>query len=318
VSLFSTFALVNLPFNSLLLDSPNERSLHHKPVPRSGGISIFMSVLAGIIFLVNENYISHYNLHVIIAFILVILISFFDDLYGLPAISRILVHFTSAGTLYLSGLYPDLGLLGSVIIFVAIVWAINLYNFMDGMDGFASGMTLIGFTFLGMAGYFSGEELYMMICFIIAAASLGFLVFNFPLASIFMGDTGAATLGLAVVVMSLWGVKLGIFEYLVPIIIFSIFIVDSTITLIKRLLRGDKVWEAHREHYYQRFAIKYANQRNVLFVTYFIMLITGSSGLLYLYNSDWMINVFFIWVMVYVISMLVSELFLLKNNKTNN
>jgi UDP-N-acetylmuramyl pentapeptide phosphotransferase/UDP-N-acetylglucosamine-1-phosphate transferase len=135
------------------------------------------------------------------------------------------------------------------------VWFINLYNFMDGMDGFAGGMGTLGFGFLAYLGWLAGQDFFALSGLLIAGANLGFLLCNFPPARIFMGDAGSTTMGFLAAGMSLWGVRDGLFPMWIPILIFSPFIVDATVTLIRRLVHGDKVWQAHRSHYYQRLVL---------------------------------------------------------------
>lgn len=142
--------------------------------------------------------------------------------------------------------------LGAALWVVFIVWMVNLYNFMDGMDGLAGGMAVFGFGTLGVLGLLAGDPGYAGICWVIAASAAGFLVWNFPPARIFMGDTGSSTLGLMAAALSLWAGARDLFPLWIAVLVFFPFIFDSTVTLLRRSLEGKRVWEAHRTHYYQR------------------------------------------------------------------
>jgi UDP-N-acetylmuramyl pentapeptide phosphotransferase/UDP-N-acetylglucosamine-1-phosphate transferase len=156
---------------------------------------------------------------------------------------------------------------------------INLYNFMDGMDGFAGGMTVIGFAALSILGYMAGHAIFTIASLVVVFSAFGFLVFNYPPARIFMGDTGSASLGLLAGAFSLWGSKEYIYPFWVSLIIFSPFILDATVTLLKRLIRGDVIWQAHKSHYYQRLVEKgWGHKRTVLF-EYGIMLICALAAI---------------------------------------
>ena len=128
----------------------------------------------------------------------------------------------------------------------------NLYNFMDGMDGLAGGMGVFGFGFLGLAGWLHGDTGFAVQSWVIAAAALGFLRFNFPPAQIFMGDAGSTVFGFLAAVFILQAQRRGLLPVWCGILIFSPFVVDATVTLIRRVLRGDAIWIAHRSHYSQR------------------------------------------------------------------
>jgi UDP-N-acetylmuramyl pentapeptide phosphotransferase/UDP-N-acetylglucosamine-1-phosphate transferase len=160
---------------------------------------------------------------------------------------------------------------------------INLYNFMDGMDGFAGGMAVIGFSTLAWLG--RADAGFAAVCLTVAAASAGFLIHNFPPAKIFLGDTGSTTLGFLAAACSLWGSKADLFPFWVALLVFSPFIVDATVTLLRRLLRGEKVWEAHRKHYYQRLVLLGWGHRRTVLVEYALMLACAGSAELAIHLS---------------------------------
>src|SRR5207248_1198403 len=117
------------------------------------------------------------------------------------------------------------------------------------------GMTVLGFGIFGVIALNGGHRAFAMVSFLIMAASGGFLVHNMPPARIFMGDVGSAPLGFLAGGLALKGIHDDVFDFWVPVLVFSPFIADATTTLLRRLMRGEKVWQAHREHYYQRLVL---------------------------------------------------------------
>ena len=283
---FLVYYLVQ-PYSYLrLLDRPNFRSLHHHPVPRTGGLA----VLAGI-FMSGLYTPIAYPLEVALlgGLLPLVVISLLDDYQGIAAKWRILVHLMAAVSLLTASLTLDcLRLPGLVwplppwaaipLTLGLIVWMINLYNFMDGMDGFAGGMAVIGFSALAGLGWADPE--FATFCLTVAAASAGFLVHNFPPAKIFLGDTGSTALGFLAAVCSLWGSKNELFPFWVALLVFSPFIVDATVTLLRRLLCGERIWEAHRSHYYQRLVLLGWGHRRTVLAEYVLMLACAGSALL--------------------------------------
>lgn len=264
------------------LDHPNARSLHNTPVPRSGGLGVLAGVaLVWLVALLWGD--ASVELAWIGAALLVVaVVSFLDDLRTLSPLTRLAAHGLAAGLLISGGLrwtqfdLPGLmwtlpTALALVLTLLFVVWMINLYNFMDGMDGLAGGMAVCGFLALAWLGWRGDAPLYAAICLGVAAAAAGFLVSNLPPARIFLGDVGSSSLGFLAAALALWGVKLGLFALWVAWLIFSPFIVDATWTLLARLARGERVWEAHRSHHYQRVILAGWTQRETVTRAYALM-----------------------------------------------
>lgn len=272
-----------------IFDHPNARSLHRQSVPRVGGLAVIAGIFAGSAW----ESVSIPSVHTILLMLLpgllpLGIISVLDDKYGISARSRILVHLWAAvslsaggltlGALSLPGFILPLSSEIAVLLVTSFtIWMINLYNFMDGMDGFAGGMAVIGFTTLAWLG--RADVGFAAFCLIIMAASTGFLIRNLPPAKIFLGDVGSTTLGFLAAVCSLWGEKTGLFPLWVAVLVFSPFIVDATVTLLRRLLRGEKVWKAHRSHYYQRLVLLGWGHRRTVLAEYALMLACAGSAL---------------------------------------
>ena len=309
----------------LMLDHPNDRTLHHVPTPRNGGLAIVTSVVISLFVAAAVVAISRPSapvlpkglasgsLWIVASMLLVFAVSFVDDRIGLPASLRFAIH-TAAALIIIGGVgltfssipIPGgenirLGWIAGPVSVIFLLWMANLYNFMDGMDGFAGGMTAIGFGFLAYFGWEAGSPVMLMIATFVAMSALGFLVHNFPPARIFMGDAGSITVGFLGGALILLGVRDGIVDFWVPIILFSPFILDATITLLRRALRFEKLWEAHREHYYQRVVLSGWSHRRTVLAEYAIMILCGGLAILYQSATDgWRWVILVTWLMMFL------------------
>lgn len=254
-------------------DLPNERSLHRAPIPRLGGLGVVLAVVVA-------AWCAGPEFHAL-AWLAggLALVSLLDDLRGLPAWLRLLVHLGAVAAWVLTVLPAPTFVLGLALVLL-LAWGINLYNFMDGANGLAGGMALIGFGSLAAAAGLGGDPRLALFCLVVAAAALGFLVFNFDPARIFLGDCGSIPLGFLAGALGLWGWARGAWDALVPLLVFLPFIADATLTLARRALRGEKVWHAHREHYYQRLVRMGWSHRRMALGAYALMLFCGLLALL--------------------------------------
>ena len=300
-----------------LMDLPNHRSLHEVPVPRGGGIGIITGVLTAL-FLVPDIPVALQWLMVMAVAIGVF--SLFDDLFHLSPMARFLVQGGAAALLLAQGLWPvQVPLPGLELTFppalavifgwLLTVWMTNLYNFMDGMDGFAGGMTLIGFSALAVLGWNAGDPVYALICLTVAAAAGAFLWFNFPPARLFMGDVGSTAMGFLAAGLMLWADRRGLFPLWTGVLIFSPFVVDATVTLVRRVMRGERIWEAHRSHYYQRLVQMGWGHRKTVLWEYAVMLLSSASALGAMSLSShgqWILLI--LWVVIYgIIAILIDH-----------
>jgi len=246
-----------------ILDIPNERSSHVTPTPRGGGVAIVVTFMTSLLALYA---LGRLNAGVAWAMLgsgaIVAGIGFADDRGHVPARWRLMAHFLGAAWA-LAWLAPGIAAsLNSVLpvalvypgLAIFMVWVLNLYNFMDGIDGIASveAMTVGG---LGATLLWSvGQPGMAVVPSVLVACTAGFLVWNFPPARIFMGDAGSGFLGLIMSVMAVWCLSLGVQVFGAWVILLAAFVSDATVTLCRRALRGQRVWEAHRSHLYQRAA----------------------------------------------------------------
>jgi UDP-N-acetylmuramyl pentapeptide phosphotransferase/UDP-N-acetylglucosamine-1-phosphate transferase len=231
----------------LATDIPNDRSLHARPTPRVGGWGIVpVSVVA--ILVMAPNLWSAAAAAALLA-----AVSQIDDRRGLPARVRFAAHLVAVvGFVALNPAAVPWWILA--ILSFLMLWLVKNYNFMDGADGLAGGMALFGFGGYAMAALVSAHPLpeLAVACAAVAGAALGFLLFNFHPARIFLGDAGSISLGFLAGALGYSGWLCGVWPIWLPVMVFAPFITDASITLARRLLRGEKFWQAHREHYYQR------------------------------------------------------------------
>ena len=259
-----------------ILDHPNDRSLHRRPVPRMGGIAVATGIAASVPFVSQVEWWPLW-----LGASVLVGISFLDDLIGLPIIGRLLVHFVVAGACVMSLLLGQLGAGWAFVALVAIVWMTNLYNFMDGMDGLAGGMAVFGFGFLAIAAGIGGNISFALVNASIASAAGAFLLFNFHPARMFLGDAGSTTFGFLAAGLGLIGWREGAWSLWFPVLIFSPFIVDATVTLVRRAVQGERFWQAHRTHYYQRLILSGWSHRKTALVEYGLMLFCGICALVF-------------------------------------
>src|SRR5258708_2487820 len=253
------------------LDVPNERSLHVRPVPRSGGIAMMAGVFSGFAILQTP-------LVVVLPAAMLVALSHFDDLRGLPISVRFGAQLAAAAG-FAFGAFPAVALPFLVLIVIGILWLTNLYNFIDGSDGLAGGMTVTGFAFLGAGAWMSGDDALLIECAIVAAAGAAFLPFNFPPARLFMGDAGSVPIGFLAAVLSLSGWRDGDWPLWFPAAVFAPFIADATLTLLQRISAGERFWEAHNKHYYQRLVRIGWVHRTTALAEYSLMLGCGATAL---------------------------------------
>ena len=303
-----------------MLDHPNERSLHRTPTPRTGGLAIIASVVIGLMaayavvaFLrpsapVLPKGLASGSVWIVGSMLLVFIVSFLDDHMGLSASLRFVVQIVAAvivvggvGLTVSSVPVPGLGTMAlgwmaAPVSAVFLVWMANLYNFMDGMDGFAGGMTVFGFGFLALFGWLAGHPFMFLIATLVAMSAVGFLLHNFPPARIFMGDVGSITVGFMAGTLILLGLRDKVFEFWVPILIFSPFILDATVTLLRRAVCGHRIWEAHREHFYQRLVLSGWGHQRTVSAEYAVMTVCGLLAVAYQYASEpWRLGLLILW-----------------------
>lgn len=257
-----THVLRRYALHKSLLDIPNGRSSHTLPTPRGGGVAIVISYLVALVWMLwaglmgRDLFLAMFGAGALIA-----ALGFLDDHGHIAARWRLLGHFFAAAwalfwlgglpAISVFGMTLEPGLIVNVLTAFYLVWLLNLYNFMDGIDGIASVEAICVCVGAAIIYALSGVATLVWLPILLACAVAGFLLWNFPPAKIFMGDAGSGFLGITLGCLSLQGAWISSQFLWVWLILLGVFIVDATVTLIRRLVRGDKVYEAHRSHAYQ-------------------------------------------------------------------
>ncbi|HUQ19472.1 MAG TPA: glycosyltransferase family 4 protein [Gemmatimonadaceae bacterium] len=246
-----------------LLDIPNERSSHSSPTPRGGGLAIAVTTIGGIILAAMWKWIS-WDLGIALAGggTMIAAVGWIDDHRDLPALTRFAVQFVSAGwaMFWLGGLKSlsvgfaqlPLGLVGTILGIIGIVWAINLYNFVDGIDGLAAGEAISTGVIGGLLLIKTGNTGLAMVALLIAAANAGFLPLNWAPAKLFMGDVGSGLLGYLFAVLAVASENVHGVPLLLWVLLLGAFVFDATVTLCRRIAHGERWYHAHHSHAYQR------------------------------------------------------------------
>ncbi len=255
----------------LAVDEPNHRSLHSRAVPRIGGLVIVISLL---FVWIGAEPTPPGLLPCVVALSIV---SYADDHWGMPVVLRFAAHLlVSAGY---AALVTNQMWAAVIVATLVLTWMTNLYNFMDGTNGLAGGMAVFGFSAYGFAAL-PGNESLALSCFAVAAAAAGFLLFNFHPARVFMGDVGSIPLGFLSGAIGLAGWVQALWPPWFPLLVFAPFVIDASATLLRRGLRGERVWQAHREHYYQRLVRMGWSHRRLALHEYALMASIGVSALM--------------------------------------
>lgn len=302
------------------MDEPNERKIHKVPMPRLGGLAIYLAFLLGYM-LYGE--ISTQMLSILIGSFLLILVGIIDDIHSVKARYKLIVQIAAAAIVVL---YGDLSfseisifgyriffneIFGSLLSILFIVAITNAINLIDGLDGLASGISSIYFLTIAIIAFILNRigGLDVIISLIMLGSTLGFLFHNFPPAKIFMGDTGSLFLGFMISIIALLGYKVTTFTSLiVPIIILAIPIFDTVFAILRRLLKGQNIGVADKEHFHhQLLKMKYSPTKSILII-YAIDIAFAAVSIFYILGDNQ------IAIAIYVILMILLLFVILKTD----
>ncbi|MBI4596594.1 MAG: undecaprenyl/decaprenyl-phosphate alpha-N-acetylglucosaminyl 1-phosphate transferase [Candidatus Tectomicrobia bacterium] len=288
-------------FRVRIMDMPNGRSAHGSPTPKSGGLAIVFTFFVGMVIIslvARITMISTWYFYCFfVSALLIAGISFYDDIKQKQYKIKLLTQVIAVTAVLASGIvidriswssvgYINLGWLAYPTSFLWILGLTNAFNFMDGLDGLAGGVALIVSFFFCLITFREGSILVYIVSYTIIAGTLGFLLYNFPPAVIFMGDVGSAFLGFTFAVLAIIAARYDHSHtsfFVMPLLLFN-FIYDTTFTFFRRLLRGEKVTEAHRTHLYQLFQRLGYSHRVVSLFHYGLCILQGLAAL-------WMVSV---------------------------
>jgi len=249
-----------------LLDMPGQRRSHVQPTPRGGGIGLCIAGIAGLFAMGALLSDVQTPIRLIAAITLVAAVGWIDDHRPLPISARLVAQFAAivlflwpivsqtAGH-YVDANIPTSAFLHEMLLLLAMigigVWSINLHNFMDGIDGLLASQAIFVLSVLGWLCGRDARNPHGMEIGLFAAATLGFLPFNFPRARIFMGDVASGTLGLVIFVAAIWQFFSPYSANVSAVVVGSAFVTDATCTLVSRMISGKRWYAPHREHLYQ-------------------------------------------------------------------
>ncbi len=261
-----------------LLDVPNERSAHSVPTPRGGGIAIAAAFFLSLVLLLWWNMLPQTaGLALLGGGLLVAAIGAWDDRRHVAPLWRLVAHVLAAlwALFWLWGGYDPLRDDSNVLLYIAhwtmailgIVWLTNLYNFMDGIDGLAASQAVCAAAAGGVLLWLSGAHGLALAALSLALSSAGFLAWNWPPAKIFMGDVGSGLLGYSFAVLALATAQSVAMPAMIWLILLAPFVLDATLTLLRRMLLGERWHQAHAAHLYQRMVqTGYSHQQVVIAV----------------------------------------------------
>lgn len=326
-SLILTHLMIKISKNMNIMDIPNERSVHKKPTPLLGGIAIFLSFLFGFILFGNQNPLM---ISILIASFLILLLGIFDDIKPIKARYKFIIHILVAlivvfyGGLKLThvdifGLSLNFKWMSPYVTILIIVGIINAVNLIDGLDGLCAGISSIYFLTIGVIALilnkFNGLDI--ILSFIMLGSTLGFLVFNFPPAKIFMGDTGSTFLGLMISVIMLLGFKtVTLTSLLIPLVLLILPITDTLFAIIRRALNKKTIGQADKEHIHHQL-LKHLSTRKTILVIYVVDLIFSVVSIFYAIGKKKEMIIFYILLMFILLYLVfkTNVIFKKKENK---
>lgn len=274
-----TALILKTSFARGLLDRPNHRSSHSQPTPRIGGICLVLGALCScLVFTVTSQVpLSSMSLYTLIALSMVSALGLFDDRFSLAAGIRLTIQLLIAGfiawLIWQGGYFEGASqisirsltwtaIVSLGVVALLITTSTNFFNFMDGINGLVGLFCAWG---LGVLGLIAPDKSMSVVALSLSGASFGFLFFNWGKAKVFMGDAGSTTLGFFVGTLAIWGSFEGYWHWTLPSLIFAPLLLDALLTLLRRIFQGERFWEAHRSHVYQRLTqMGWSHQRVAL------------------------------------------------------
>jgi UDP-GlcNAc:undecaprenyl-phosphate GlcNAc-1-phosphate transferase len=299
------------------LDIPNERKVHKFPMPRLGGLAIFIGFLVGYMVFCKPTVQMN---SILIGSFFIIMVGVFDDIkpvkplikFGGQLLAAIIVVFY--GNIVMQdisafGLYINFGIFAGPITILFIAAVINCMNLIDGLDGLAGGIATIFFITItvisNILGIYNGLDSSLTL--IMIGATLGFLLYNFHPAKIFMGDSGSMFLGYIIAVISLLGFKnVTLTSFIVPILILAIPILDTLFAIIRRLLKGQSFAQADKEHFHHQILKMAGNQTKTVIIIYIIQILFSIASIVYVLRNPMLGKIVYAILFIIIIWLIAS------------
>lgn len=299
------------------LDIPNERKVHKDPMPRMGGLAIFIGFLVGYMLFCNQTVQMN---SILIGSFFIILLGIFDDIKPIsPKIkfcgqllaALIVTYYGNVVMQDISalGIYINFGIFAKPITILFIVSVINCLNLIDGLDGLAGGISSIFFMTITVISTLQGSisGLDVSLTLIMIGATLGFLLYNFHPAKIFMGDSGSMFLGYMIAVISLLGFKnVTLTSFIVPVLILAIPILDTLFAIIRRLLKGESFAKADKEHFHHQILKMAGNQTKTVLIIYLMQILFSLASIVYVLRNPKLGQIIYIIILAIILWLIMS------------
>lgn len=310
------------------IDYPDARKVHKKPMPRLGGLAIFLSFLIGYIFFAESTI---QMISILIGGFIIILLGIFDDIHSIHARYKFIVQIIAAsivvfyGNIYLPnisafGVNLSFGAWGYPLAVLFIVAIINAINLIDGLDGLAAGTSSIYFTAIAIIAFALDRlnGLDVTLCLIMLGATLGFLIYNFNPASIFMGDTGSTFLGFMIAVIALLGYKAAtVTSLIVPIIILFLPLMDTIFAIIRRLIRGENIGAPDKEHIHHQLLKLNKSTKKTVLIMYGIDALCAAISIFYALGDNQLAIILYIILLVVIVTLIFKTDILFVHHRDN-
>ncbi|CAM5191264.1 UDP-GlcNAc:undecaprenyl-phosphate GlcNAc-1-phosphate transferase OS=Ureibacillus acetophenoni OX=614649 GN=SAMN05877842_101160 PE=4 SV=1 [Ureibacillus acetophenoni] len=297
-SILLTPLVKRLAFKIGAVDAPNHRKVHSRIMPRLGGLAIYLSFVIGLLILRPE---SEYTIAIVLAATIIIITGILDDMYEISAKAKMLGQLVAAliivfyGDIQIDminlpfGGEMDFGLLSIPLTILWIVGITNAINLIDGLDGLAAGVSTIALITLSTMAFIMGNNPFVLaVAALLAFSTLGFLVFNFHPAKIFMGDTGALFLGFMIAVLSLLGFKnVTVVSFIIPVIMLGVPISDTFFAIVRRLRNGQKWSDPDKSHLHHRLIDIGFSHRQTVLIIYGIAAMFGLFAIIFSMAKIW-------------------------------
>ena len=327
VSFLLVFVTKKLAVHVGALDMPNERKVHHKPMPRLGGLAVYGAFLFGYIM---YGSLTTQMLSILIGSFIIVVLGFIDDIKPLRAKDKLLVQFIVASIVVFYGklYFDEITLLGytwffptiinQLIAMFFIVGAINAINLIDGLDGLSSGSSSIYFATIAIIAFILNQKqgLDIVLCLIMLGSTLGFLTHNFPPAKTFIGDCGSTFLGFMIAVIALLGFKVTtITSLVIPLLILAIPIFDTALAILRRVINHKKIGAPDKQHFHhQLLKMKFSPKVSILII-YGINILFSAVSIFYVLGDNQVAMVIYIILMILLLYIVINTDILFEHKK---
>lgn len=303
-------------------DQPNHRKVHQKVMPRMGGLAIFISFVIGMFVYMPE---SEFFYPILIGSAIIVITGILDDMMELSAKVKLIGQIAAAAVVVFNGVFVEfinVPLIGEVnfgflAIPLTIIWIVgitNAINLIDGLDGLAAGVSSIALVTISGMAIFMGNDFVAAVGLILLGSTLGFLIYNFHPAKIFMGDTGAMFLGFIISVLSLLGFKnVTLVSLIIPIIILGVPISDTIFAIIRRLLNKQPLSAADKSHLHHCLLQTGYSHRQTVLIIYGIAAFFGLAAVLFSQTTLW-ISITIMAVLLVIVELFAEKIGLMGEN----